>query len=229
MKTSFLITVSSVLSLLMFQPCAFSQNDRSFIRDAIYEYGECRNVAITKYNGDLMLYGDNGWAASGCPEGLTDALSELNDDGEYINDVQLTEAGSWIILYGDNGFRWYDIPYSLEQEIREYNDDGEEITSVTFNDAGDWILISKAYYSASDSRVLEWMKEGSEDYGQIWAACITDDAMVVVYERGYKFLGNVPDSLKEALGDTSLDIYRVKIAGTSWFIADKYGRYDYIM
>ncbi len=221
--------LSAVLALALSFSESYAQNGRSFIRESIAKYGECKNVAITKYNGDLMLYGDNGWAASSCPEGLTDALSELNDDAEKINDVQLTEDGSWLILWGSNGATWSNIPYDLEAKIRHYNDEGEVITSITFNDGGDWICITEEHISASDSRVLDWMSDGMDEYGQVWAACVTDDAVVVVYEKGYKFMGNVPDSLKDALAETSLDVYRIKIAGSSWFFADKYGDYRYNM
>lgn len=202
---------------------------REFIRNAIKEHGECRNVAITKTNGDLMLYGKNGWAATGCPRGLTDALDELNDDGEYIDDVQLTEDGRWLVLFGDNGFQWSNIPYSLERKLREYNNDQEVVLSVTFNDNGEWIIISKDHFSTSNEEIRSWLKEGNEKYGMLWAACLTDDAAVAVYAEGYRFMGNVPDSLMEALRETDLDVYRLKIAGTAWFFADQDGSYHYKM
>ncbi|MBO7445651.1 MAG: hypothetical protein J6T86_04500 [Bacteroidales bacterium] len=217
-----------LLLTLMIPLWLFSQG-REYIRSQIKAKGECRNVAITQRNGDLMLYGKNGWASTGCPKSLTDALDELNDEKQYIDDVQLTEAGRWLILYGNNGFRWNDIPYSLERKIREYNSDNEVITSVTFNDAGDWIVISKNYYTASDYRIQAWLKEGNEEYGQLWAACITEDACVAVFETGYLFLGDVPTSLKKALEETRLNVFRLKIAGDSWFFADFSGNYRYNM
>ena len=227
MKKEFLIVFAI---LILSQLTLFSQTrDRSYIREQISYHGECRNVAITKHNGDIMLYGSNGWAASGCPKGLTDALSQLNDDGEYINDVQLTEDGRWLILYGNNGFRWNDIPYSLERKIREYNSNGEKITSVSFNDAGDWIVVSTEHYSASDSNVLEWMKEGNDKYGQIWTTCVTDEVVIVVYEDGFSFVGDIPESLKRKLDSTYIDVYRLKVAGTAWFFSDGKSRYEYSM
>ena len=207
----------------------WSQNGREYIRQQIGYHNECKNVAITRTNGDAMLYGTNGWAAQGCPIGFTDALHKLNDNGDLIDDIQLTEYGRWLILYGNNGILWSDIPYSLENKLREYNSNGEIITSVTFNDAGNWIVISQRYVSASDGWIREWLKDGTDKFGQLWAACITDDAMVAVYAQGYKFYGNVPQSLKDALDETSKDIYRIKIAGSHWFIADKYGWYRYKM
>lgn len=206
----------------------FSQS-REYIRNAISKWGECRNVAITRYNGDLALYGNNGNARSGLPANLNRALDDLNSKREYIDDVQLTESGRYLVLYGNNGFIWNDIPYSLEQKIREFNSKGEVILTVSFNDNGDWIVITTDYYSSSDSRIQEWMRAGSESLGMIWTACVTDDAVVIVYENGYRFLGNVPQSLKNALNETKLDVYRLKIAGSSWFFADKNGNYRYSM
>lgn len=206
-----------------------AQNSRAYIRNCIKEWGECRNVAITKTNGDVALYGRNGCARSNVPKGLDEALTELNRDSEYIDDVQLTENGRWLILYGDNGIRWNYIPYDLEQQLREYNSNGEVITSVTFNDDGDWILVSTEHFSASDPNLLEWVSDGMDRYNGVQTVCITDDGLVVVYEGGYKFLGNVPADLKKALQETNLDVYRLKIAGTSWFFADRNGNYRYNM
>lgn len=211
--------------LLLVYVTSFGQG-RAYIKQQIQQEGECRNVAITKTNGDLMLYGRNGCARMGCPTSLNNAITQLNNDKEFIDDIQLTEDGRWLILYGNNGIQWNDIPYSLERKLREYNEKGEVITSVTFNDAGDWIIITTNYFSSSDTRINEWLKEGNEKHGQLWAACITDDALVAVFSGGYSFLGEVPYSLKEALQETKLDVFRLKIAGDAWFFADKNGRYQ---
>lgn len=73
-------------------------------------------------------------------------------------------------------------------------------------------------------------RQGAADkHGMLWAACVTDDAIVAVYESGYKMLGEDPESLKKALKETHLDVYRLKIAGESWFFADKDGHYRYSM
>ncbi len=219
-------------ALLSFCMCvslsAFSQS-REYIRNAIEGWGSCRNVAITKTNGDIALNQTNAYAYTNCPQGLANAIKELHSEEVYIDDIQLTENGRWIILHGDNGFRWSNIPYSLEQKIREFNNNSEIVTSVTLNDANDWIIISTEHYSASSDYILNWLKEGAEKYGALWAACVTNDAMVAVYEDGYKFWGNVPESLKSALRDSDLNVYRIKIAGTAWFFADKEGNYRYNM
>ena len=233
MKKRLFLSLVAMTALMLFIAVptdTYAQGrNRNYIKERIDEHGECRNVAITKRNGDLMLYGENGWAASGCPKGLTDALRKLNDEGEYINDVQLTENGCWLILYGNNGIRYNDIPYSLEKKLREWNNKKEVITSVSFNDDGDWIAVSENYISASDSEIQDFISEGMDSYGGVWATCITDDAIVVVYEEGYRTVGNIPSTLMAKLKSTSINVYRLKIAGESWFISDGKSQFDYNM
>lgn len=225
---------TKVLFFASLLACVFSlnlaaQNSREYIRNEITYQGNCRNVAITKTGGDLMLYGTNGWAGMGLPTDLTNALSELNNDNEYIDDVQLTENGKWLILYGDCGFRWNNIPYSLEKKLREWNANNEVVTCAAFNDYGEWIAISQNYYSASSDSLMSWLEDGAQKYGVLWTAAVTNDGVVAVFEEGFISKGNVPDSLWDKLRETSIDVYRLKIAGTSWFIADKSGNYDYYM
>ena len=221
------LTLLALLSVMALS--AYSQNSREYIRERIRYYGSCKNVAITKTGGDLMLYGDNGYAAKGCPTGLTNTLHELNENGETIKDVQLTENGSWLVLYGGNAMTYYGVPASLERKMKEFNDEGYTITSVAFADDGDWIIISEEKISASSTDYTNWLSDGLEKYGALWAACVTNEAIVAVFENGFKFRGNVPESLKEALKETKLDVYRVKVAGSSWFFADEDGDYQYNM
>lgn len=219
-----------LLSLLCISQANISYGQgRNWIKEKIQQHGNCRNVAITRTGGDVMLYGRNGWAANGCPTGLTNSLNELNERNEYIDDIQLTEGNRWLILYGNNGFLWNDIPYSLERKLREYNNNDEVVLSVTFNDDGDWIIITKDHYSASDQRIVDFLQEGARMYGMLWSACITDDALVAVYENGYNTIGNVPITLKNALRNTNINIFRLKIAGTAWFFADNDGHFNYYM
>lgn len=218
----------SVLICLTTSMNIFAQS-RQYVKEQIQVHNNCRNVAITETGGDLMLYGENGWAGSGLPKGLTDALHELNNANEYIDDVVLTENGSWIILWGNNGFRWNNIPYSLERRMREWNNENEVITSVALNDAGQWILISENYISASDEWIQDWLGDGGKKFGQLWSVCLTNDALVACYEEGYKFYGEVPQTLRNALDGESRNVFRIKIAGTSWFYADQYGSFRYYM
>ena len=218
-----------ILFILTFSMSSISAQGRSYIRQCISAWGSCRNVAITRTNGDLALNNLNACAMSGLPSGLKTALDKLNDEGEYIDDVVLTENGRYLILYGKNGIIWNDIPYSLEKKLREYNDIDEIILSVTFNDAGNWVVITTNYYASSDTEIQKWLKDGNDEFGMLWSVCITDDAIVAVFAHGYKSIGNIPADLSKALKDTHIDVFRLKIAGSAWFFADNAGHYEYNM
>lgn len=206
-----------------------AQNSREFIKQNIHEENECKSVAITKYNGDAMVFGRNGWAAEGCPNALTEALHELNYMNEEIQDICLTEEGRWLVLYGNNGLQWNNIYDGLKKKILEYNENEEHITTVTFNDTHDWIIVTTTHISASSNELLEWLGEGCDKYGQLWTACITNDAAVAVYENGFRCYGNVPEDLKDVLTTCQNDIYMVKIAGAAWFIRCTNGYWRYHM
>jgi hypothetical protein len=156
-------------------------------------------------------------------------LVKLNKANELIVDIIITEKGSWLVLYGENGFIWNEIPKSLELKMREYNKKKLVIASVTFNDNGEWILIGDEI-NTSGTELMETIKDGMNQFGTLWTACLTDDGVAIVYEKGYQFFGNVPDALQERVKTTTFDVFRLKFAPDgAFFISDKDGHYDYTM
>lgn len=208
----------------------YAQTSREYIREKIRSTNECKSVAITRTGGDAMLYGRNGYAAKGCPSDFNKALRELHDANEELQDIHITENERWCILYGTNGMRFHNLYNALEEEMRHYNSLNEHITTVTFNDDGDWVIVTQSHFSSSSYEIQEFLMAGCQEYGQLWTVCLTDDALIAVYERGFKFLGNVPSGLREALREAGSqhDVYIVKLAGTSWFFSctDTYWRYN---
>jgi hypothetical protein len=211
----FLLTLSS-----------FGQN-RSFVKDKIREWDECKNVAITMSGGSVVLKGKNSWAASGAPKAMTDRLTVLNERNVLIDDIVLTENGKWLILWGNNGIHSYGCPLSLDKKIRQWNSDKEVIYSISFNDKGQWIMISKNKVAASSSDILEWIQQGESEYGKVWAAHITNTGRAVVYSNGYKFMGEVPNNLLDKLKSTNLNVFRLKfLQDGSYFISDLEGKFQ---
>ncbi len=204
--------------------------NRDYIKNAIYKWGSCKNVAITRYGGDIALSGTNGYAQMGpVPDGLTNALDDLNSKEELIDDIVLTEEGSYIVLYGRNGFRYAGVPYSLEQKMKEYNDDNDLILGIALNDHGDWIIIGDKI-STSSSKMMDMIREGMERHGGLWSAHLTNDGLALVYEKGFQYLGNVPEALKYRAKNANFDIFRIKFtADGAFFIADRKGNFDYRM
>lgn len=217
--------------LMILGTLTLSAQGRDYIRDAIKEWGECKTVAITDRGGDVAVYGSNGYATAGAlPPALIRNLKELHGADETFTDITLTEEGSWLILYGLNGIAYEGIPKSLEREMRTYHDRGDRITSIALNDEGDWIIISKEYYTSSDEEIQSFIADGAEKYGLLYAAHLSDDGLVVVYENGYKFLGNVPSDLIEILTSEPKNVYRVKFTPKGhFFISDRKGWYRYKM
>ena len=203
---------------------------REFVRNHIEKNGNCRIVSITKIGGDIVVCGDNNWAANGCAQNITDTLQEITDDDERIIDVCLTELGRFVVLYGRNAGRWNNIPRDMEYHLRRLNADNEELYSATLNDAGDWIVVGSEHYACSATWLKAWIAEGVRKYGILRAATVSTDAAVAVYDGGYRFYGNVPEDMKSALRETTMDVRIIKIAGSAWFFADSTGyRYRYKM
>lgn len=220
--------LSLLCPLLLVSVSLSAQDDRAYIKEQIELWGSCRNVALSDQQGNVALSGYNVYAASGVLGNLSATLKQLSDAGEYIDDVQLTEAGRWLILYGDNGTKWNDIPDGLAEKLMEYNKNKEVITSATFNDRGDWIIVSRDHYAASNQDIMWLIKDGLSDFGVLWTAQMTEDGAVLCFERGYEYHGNVPQVLKNALSKTTLNAYRVKfLPDGSYFFADEEGRCSY--
>lgn len=199
---------------------------RDYLREQITRWNECRNVAITKTNGDVALYGasGSGYVCKDVPPSLAKTLKKLHDENKFIDDVQLTENGKWIVLFGKNSIRYNGIPDDLKKAIMKAQKGGETITSVTFNDAGDWILITREYVRSGSDEMQSWLSAGAEDLGMLYAACVTDDAVIAVFEEGYRYYGEVPTDLLDALHESDIDVYRIKLSGPAWFFADSTGK-----
>lgn len=202
---------------------------RAFLRNKITEWGECKSVAITKHGGDLAIYGKNGWAKTGnVPSGLIDEIRSKNSRGETLQDVVVTEDGSWLLLYGENGMSWGGLTDDLTKVLREYNRRAEVITSVAFNDSGDWLVVGEQHWTCSSTELTDFIKAGAQSFGNVWTAHFNDDGLVVVYDKGIKYDGEVPENVIDALNEVEFDVYRFKfLPDGSYFMADRKGSYKY--
>lgn len=209
---------------------AQASGSRAYIKNQIIKWGECKNVALTMTGGDVALYGTNGYATDGVPAALLEKLKDLNNDDELIEDIVLTENDDWMIIYGHNGISSYGAPSSLFEFLENWNNQEEIITSVTFNDYGEWIAISETKYGASSDEIIDLIKDGEQKFGEFWAAHLTNDGLVLCFENGYKFQGNVPTNLKNKLKETKINVFRIQfLEDGTFFFADKNGAYEYYM
>lgn len=229
MRNLFGIRCLAVVVALLLAFGATAQNSRYYIKKSIEAWDTCRTVAISNYSGNAAITGHNSVAMQDLPEELSTLLKELNKSKSYIDDVQVTDDGMWIVLHGDGDISHSTLPESLESALCRFRDRGERITSVSFNDDGVWIIASERHVLASERRITEWLTAGFKEYGKLWSTCVTRRSIVAVYERGYRYLGDIPEDLKRALGRSRLNIYRLKIIDDAWFFADKQGNYRYDM
>lgn len=103
------------------------------------------------------------------------------------------------------------------------------ILGIALNDNGDWIIIGDKI-SASSDRIMNMVREGMNKYGGLWSAHLTNDGLALVYENGFQYLGNVPETLKYRAKNASFDIFRIKFTSDgAFFIADRKGNFDYRM
>ena len=203
------------------------KKERTGLAASINSWGSCRLVAITQTSGDIAINGGNGYEADGIPEKMVKDLMDIRSIQRPIQDISITETGDYVIIYGDNGLKCSnDIPDAMFNSLIKMNDNCERITSATLNDSGDWIVISDSHFETSDPELEALILEGMAQHGTIYSACLTNNSCIIVYENGYKSQGTFPETFTKALNSTKLNVYRIKIAGDSWFFADKEGRYQ---
>lgn len=202
---------------------------RAYLRGKIKEWGQCKTVAITVAGGNLALYGNNGWAKTGkVPSNLIDKIKEIEAEGKIINDVVLTENGAWVLLFGKNGYASSGVSEDLMEELKEYAGNQEEIVSVAYNDSGHWMVIGDHSVTASSEEITEFVREAPKEFGELWTAHFSDDGLVLVYENGLRYEGEVPDSVKKAMDDIEFDVFRLKyLPDGSYFISDRDGNCRY--
>ena len=69
MKQFILLFISLVIALNI-----QAQSPREQIVQHIQTFDQCQSVAITKSNGNALIYGQNEWIAYECPHLFTEAL-----------------------------------------------------------------------------------------------------------------------------------------------------------
>ena len=223
------IKISVVLiTLLCVCNGLFAQN-RSYIKREIQSWGQCKNVALTKKNGNVALYGKNGYVMSDCPNEMLNVMKDLRQKDLLIKDVHVTESGKWLIVFEENGFHGNGLPASLNNKLYEFNNMGEAILSVSFNDKNEWIVITENYYAASNSVIQKWIENAAKQYGQALSTCVTNETRSVVFRNGWVMNGDIDNALLRSLKSASISIYTLKFAGSDWFFADQNGNYQYHM
>ena len=221
-KLSVAFFISVVLNTL-----AFSSSEGEFIHNYLERTGTCRNGTITDNWGYLIFDGQGRIAYSGIPRTLRDYIEEEQDAGNSIDDVCITERGNWFCV-GDK-FGGVGYPYSMWSKIQEFLQQGDRINCATFNDYDEWIVISNNHFASSDKSIQKVMRKANKEFGFIRAAAITNSAGIIIAERGFRIIGDIPPDLNDYLTNKQrFDIRYIKFTERgSWLVTDGYSRYDY--
>ena len=222
--------IALLISVVNLGIWAQAPTDRQAVKQAIANWGTCRNVAITRTLGDVAIANRNDYIANYVPDLMLAKLKSLNQDGKYIDDITLTENGLWLILYDTNGVAWSaGIPESLKNAIIEFHRKDYYVRSVSVNDKGQWAIVAKEDVKTSSQELTDWLKSNCERHGELWTVTVGEEGIFAVYANGSSKRGDFPEGLVDALSNTQLDYYRVKFAGTSWFFATEDGEFEYNM
>ena len=231
MKRLFVLITAILMTMVCIPQTPFIKaiGGRGYVRDKITEWGACRNVAITEKCGNIVINGQNDWAAWGTPPELETTLHELKKENPdyYLKDVHISEEGNWIILYDKNSYKCSGVPGLMRKYLDNCQTKDEEVTSVTFNEEYEWIITTTNRPIVSHKEIAAWLQEGADRYGALLTTSITDRGWVACFEHGFKLSGDLPSGLKNRIADYRYNIYRVKFAGDAFFFADKEGHYGY--
>jgi hypothetical protein len=199
---------------------------RSELRATVEEWGNCRIMAFSEKRGAVAIRGNNTSAYTrDIPAGLRELLRELSGSDQRIDDVVIRDDGSWLVVHGGS-VTARGMPRDLIERLQERAAQGSSFRSITVNNNGAWIVVSGTGYMASDTRLIEYLQEGSQRLGSPYSAHLTDRGMVICYERGYTWLGRVPPDLKEKVTRSNVDTFRVAfLESGAWFFADDTGTF----
>lgn len=215
MRTKWLLVVA-MLGIVMTMN---AENSRDYIRNKLRSVNTCTSVAITKFQGDAMIYGRNGYACKRTPEGFAPALQKLNEDSIYVYDIQITEGGRWLIQHGRNGVTLGGEVYpGMVEQMQAVIDAGDSLMMVAMDDTDGWFLMSDTHYNASNNEILQWILRGVEKYGRLRTVTLTDEVRIAVFEKGMLFAGELPEDLKQALVECKVPLTKVRVSGQAWFI-----------
>lgn len=216
--------------LALYPLCAgWGQADTRYIHEELNKIQRCKNMALTRNQGMVVLYGTNGFIPSGIPNTLYDKLKDFNNRGLVVDDICLTENGSWFIV-GDQ-LSGYGVPADISTKIDEMVNNQERITCVSFNDRGRGVVISDKSFWANDRDLYNYLVSLSTEYGYINSVCITNKGMIACLNGGYGSNGTVPDTLLNYL-DRELSDHigtprYIKFSDWGdWFVADSYENYQ---
>ena len=216
-----------------------AQTDHSYIKQLIDERGEFRIVSMTENNGDLVVFGDNEFYETGCPEKLVAELTRIQKKGARIEDVQHTDKGSWIVVYGQNEYSTSLLGHpslyrTLVSKLNELKQKKIPVKTLSFCEIGYWAIITEGSLSDenADSSIesigeLQGLLGQQGEHGNVLAVYFSDNAGIAVYENGVVHFGDVPQDLLDMVSSENEGVTDISFSGKSWFLSRGEADYSY--
>ena len=104
-----------------------------------------RQIALGPNGVWILRYGFNGFGGNDLvPEGLKNALREVNQKHESLGELAFTATGGWFFVRGTRGYDYNDIPDEMAETVRKLYGKGETVTHVAIGPSGGWVFICGA-------------------------------------------------------------------------------------
>lgn len=226
MKKRFLhLIIILVLSCTSIQAQNISVN---CIRDAINGWQSLRGVALGEACGNLAWYGHNGYSYQDLRQNIIDVLLNIYKQQQRIDYISIANNGNYVFVH-NNGGCWSAL--GSQDFYNALNDllNSGGLRSATVNSSNQYFIVGKN--GSIRTNVDNWRNfynTEKQRLGNIKTAWCNDYAIVICFERGYSYYGQMPISVRNDLNglDWAPDVIQFEKNGNV-VAAQENGRYFY--
>lgn len=181
---------------------------RNQLRKAINEWGQCNNGSLSIEHGGVAICGSNGYFTSASVDDrIKSKLKSINSARQTINDINITEQGYFIIVYDDD--QWYGaLPSTVSSKLNTISS-GTTFKSISFTDGGKYAILTSSRFYSNESAYQEFYDDHKYDYGTLYSVNICGNGAVFCYSDGVRFVGSIPEKVKNGFD---------KFSGTAKFV-----------
>lgn len=172
------------------------------LTNKINKWNSCRTGAFSDNGKGVVVSGNCGFWCVGVNKYLEDKLFEINDKGQRIRDISISEDGKYYgCIYNYNGWYAY-APQTVYDELNHFVNKGIAINSFAINSAGEYIIIGDNGTFRCSEKFRKMITATISRYGKVLSADISGSAFILCCERG--IVGSlVPSSVIDVIKEMS--------------------------
>ncbi len=181
---------------------ADAQNyDLSVFRKGVDSWPSLRGCAFGETRGVVAWYSSNGYRYAYADQKVRDILSQVNSNSQYIDYISLADNGNYVII-SENGKRWHARgPQSFYDALNSVADNGG-IKSATIDINNHYFIIGKnGTIKTNYDSWRSFYNSHKSSMGEGRSAWSNGNAFVVCFDRGVKYMGEVPVNVCEKLNE----------------------------